>query len=292
MNIKALVVNNAQNTIAIDSKQCRLETGGIMVGTLGNPFTIVAAGKSGLNSKHHATKYISDPVADKNCLQAAKKKYGESVVPVGWWHKHPSGFDRPSAGDRRQIRELQKEFNDDKPVLMGIVNNCESISTNIALKLYSLDSNDQLREHAWQLVDDNHPKLLGAISQAPSNPELKDVDFWKDPEFQFYFQKTGRDRILLEIRELKQAGWLVTTVRHREKETLMLRLFDGMNDFQLILPPEYPLNPPQIVTPEGESIITSQILGQWNSLCPLTELADQAARILICDHCKRQFVRK
>ena len=292
MKDELLITYEAAKTIIKDSRQFEVETGGIIVGTLRTPMTIVAAGKSGQNSQHHATQYTSDPIADKNCLTKAQQDYGHAIVPVGWWHKHPAGFDRPSSGDCRQVQELSKDYNDGKPILMGIVNRRPGfLRSKITLRLYSLDPTNHLLEHSWKLVSSKHPKLLDAIRNAPVNPEANKMDFWKDRDFQSYLNPVGRQRILQEIEELKKAGWQVKTSRHKHNGMLILELFDGISEFQFVLPPEYPLNPPTILTPESGCFTGSETLGRWNSHCRLTDLAEEAGCILTCNYCRKRFIR-
>ena len=291
MKDELLITYGAAKPIIKDSKQFEVETGGILVGTLGNPMTIVAAGKSGQNSQHHAAQYTSDPIADKNCLSKAQQDYGQAIKPVGWWHKHPADFNRPSSGDCRQIQQLSKDYNDGKPILMGIVNQCSGLRRKITLHLYSLDPGSHLIEHPWRLVSSKHPTLLELIAKAPVTPETNNTDFWKDPNFQSYLNPVGRQRILQEIEELKKDGWQVKTSRHKHNGMLMLDLFDGITELQFLLPPEYPLNPPTILTSDGGCFTGSDILRRWNSHCRLTGLAEEAGCILTCAHCRKRFIK-
>jgi len=186
MNPEDLITCDAMRAIERDSENYTVETGGVMIGTLGNPCTIVAAGVSGENSLHHATSFTSDSQADSECLTSAREKYGSGVGVVGWWHKHPDGMGTPSMGDCRQVQLLAGEYNDGKPVLMGIVSKKFSAARHkLSLKLFSLDSKGQLAEHSWQTSGRSKKELLMAISEAPQKPETQDVEFWKTRTFNF-----------------------------------------------------------------------------------------------------------
>jgi hypothetical protein len=291
MKDDVLITHEPIKKIVQDTKQFEVETGGIIVGTLGTPMTIVAAGSSGPNSKHHATQFTSDPVVDGNCLTKARQDYGQAIGPVGWWHKHQAGFDRPSLGDCQQVQQLSRDYHDGKPILMGIVNQRSGLRKKITLRLYSLDPASQLVEHSWKLVSDKHSELLEAIANTPISPETRNTDFWKDQDFQSYLNPIGRQRILREVDELKKAGWIVKTSRHKHNGMLILDMFDGISEFQFILPPEYPLNPPTILTPDGGCFTGSEMLGRWNSNCRLTDLAEEAGCIFACNYCRRRFIK-
>jgi len=285
---KHLVTYDAIKVIQQDSKQFTVETGGILIGTLGNPITIVAAGVSGENSQHHATSFTSDSQADRECLATARRKYGNGVGVVGWWHKHPSGFESPSQGDCRQVQFLMDEYNDGKPVLMGIVNKSSGIAgSKFSLRLFSLDSNGQPLEHPWKRVSGSNKELLKAVREAPQKPETQNIEFWKNPDFQFYLNPIGRDRIVREVRALKQAGWSVTTTRRKSDRVMLLDLTKGSIQLCLEFPPEFPLNPPAVLTC-GRRLVDLEILQEWNSLCRLTELAEYAEGIVNSKHCSKR----
>ena len=291
MKKNILITYNVARTIIRDSKNSAVETGGVLVGTLGDPMTIVAAGSPGKNSVHCVTQYTSDPIADKKCLEQSQEIYGDRIVVVGWWHKHPSGFDRPSSGDCHQIGQLKAEYNDNKPVFMGIVNQIPRLARiKTTLRLYSTGSAENLIEHNWILVIRKNTDLLNAINKAPARPAIKKTDFWTDKDFQFYLNPVGRERITQEIEGLRKAGWQVKTSRSKQDQVLILDIFRGSETLCFVLAPEFPLNPPSVFMTNGRRFRGLETLNQWNSHCRLTDVAAEALCIMNCNRCKRRFV--
>ncbi|MHC4728285.1 MAG: hypothetical protein ACYS17_13775 [Planctomycetota bacterium] len=291
MKNNVLITYDVAKTIIRDSKNSADETGGVLVGTLGDPMTIVAAGSPGENSVHRVTQYTSDPIADKNCLEQNRQLHGNRIVVVGWWHKHPSGFDRPSSGDCHQIGQLKAEYKDDKPVLMGIVNQIpRMVRMKTTLRLYSTGSTGNLIEYDWRLINRKSRDLLNAINKAPAKPAIKKTNFWIDKDFQFYLNPVGRERIIQEIEGLRKAGWQVKTSRSKQNQVLILDVFGASGILRFVLASEYPLNPPSVFMTDGRRFIGMDILGQWNSHCHLTDVATEALCIMNCHRCKRRFV--
>jgi len=288
---KILITCDAARTIITDARNFTVETGGILVGTLTSPITIIAAGSSGQDSIHLAAQYTSDSTADKACLARARQEYGNGIVTVGWWHKHPSGFDRPSSGDCHQVQILKDEYNDGKPILMGIVNQRPGlISRKISLHLYSLDSAGNLSEHTWKLISGKNVELHDAISKATINTQTIDIDFWEDSSFQFYLNPVGKKRILHDIEALKKAGWQTKTSRLKEDHAMVLDISNGSYELRFVLPPEYPLNPPTVLTADGNRFKELELLTLWNSRHLLADLAAEASSVISCRCCKRRLM--
>lgn len=290
INKKYLVSYDAIRAIVRDSKKFTVETGGILIGTLADPITIVAAGVSGENSLHYATSFSSDSQADRECLETARTKYGNGVGVVGWWHKHPAGFESPSMGDCRQVQLLTDEYNDGKPVLMGIVRKRSYFAcSKLSLRLFSLDSDGQILQHPWRLVGGSSKELLKAVREAPQKPETQDTEFWKNPDFQFYLNPIGRDRIVREVRALKQAGWTVITTRRKCDKVMLLELAKGTTQLCLEFPPEFPLSPPTVFF-GGDRLVDLETLWAWNSQCRLAELAENVENRIKVEYCKNKLL--
>jgi len=291
MKKSILITYDVTRTMIRGSRDSALETGGVLAGTLGDPITIVAAGSPGDNSVHRATQYTSDPVADRKCLEQSREIYGDRIVVVGWWHKHPSGFDRPSSGDCHQIEQLQAEYKDDKPVLMGIVNQIPRlVGSKTTLRLYSTGSTENLIEYDWTLVTRKNRDLLIAIDKAPAKPATRKTDFWTDRNFQFYLNPVGRERITQEIEGLRNAGWQVRTSRSKQNQALILDIFRSSGTLRFVLAPEFPLNPPSVLTTDSRRFTGLGTLNQWNSHDRLTDVATEALSAVNCDRCQRRFV--
>lgn len=286
--MKIIITFNVARTIIKSSAKFDIETGGILVGTLSEPITIVAAGEPGSNAVHNAAYFTTDPAADKSCLEQAKSIYGSSIEPVGYWHKHPLGFDKPSGGDVQQAHQLASEFNDQRPVIMGIVNRKPRIITaSTTLQLYSIDSKKQLIQHNWRIVAGKSKRIMEVISKAPNRPSTKLTDYWKDKNFQSYLNPVGRDRIKQDIERLRKAHWQVNIGRIKFNNLLIIDIFDGLSKLRFLLPPEFPLNPPTVFSGNGKCFHGLEAISQWNSTVSLLEIAENAASIMHCKNCSK-----
>lgn len=276
MKMKNIIITyKASRNIIKQSRLCDVETGGTFVGTM-KPPTIVDAGKPGANSIHQPTQFTSDPEADKACLAEARKQHGDRIICVGWWHKHPSGLNKPSAADCHQAQQLAKEYNDGLPVLIGIVNRIPKlIRHKTTLHIYSVSSNGLLIEHKWELASNHNPKFVRALEKAVLNPGTKEINYWQNKNFQFYQNPIGRERIKKELGILKRTGWQIITKRHPADKLLILDLSRSNISLHMILPPEYPLNPPIVFTDDGRRLFDLRTLNQWNSLSCLTDIANE-----------------
>jgi proteasome lid subunit RPN8/RPN11 len=224
MTTEILTTFAASRTIIKQSRLCKVETGGILVGTL-EPLTIVAAGSPGPNATHRPAQFTSDPAADQACLAEARRRHGEQITVTGWWHKHPAALTTPSGGDCHQVQQLMSEYADGQPVLIGIVNHEPRLTRNrTTLHLYSVYPAAEYMEHAWRLVGSEDRRLLDALQKAPRRPNLKQTDYWRDEDFQSYLNPIGRDRINQEVQRLREAGWKVEMGRRTSDQLLVLNL--------------------------------------------------------------------
>lgn len=291
MEPEVLIMFGVARTIIRNSAKFDVETGGILAGTLANPIAIIAAGLPGNNAIHHAASFTSDPQADRDCLDKARKFYSNKISLVGWWHKHPPGLITPSSGDCHQAQRLANDYNDGKPVLIGIVNQHRGIITRkTTLHLYSIDPAGKLYEYNWKLVTNKSRKLLDAIVTAPTIPDLKSTDFWSDRDFQSYLNPVGRDRIKQEIDGLRKHGWQVQISRRKLDNLLVLDITRYSNALRFLMPPEFPLNPPTITTGDGKQFTGLKTLSQWNSLCCLVDTANEAIAVINCNCCSKQYI--
>lgn len=291
MDNTVLITFDAAKTIIKTATGSPVETGGILVGTLEPSVVILQAGEPGENAIKRATSFTSDAQSDSNCLKRIRQLYGAAVVPVGWWHKHPSDFDRPSSGDCGQVRKLSDRYNDGRPVLMGIVNNVQrTFRYKTTLKLFSIDSADKLQQHNWKLVNKKSKDLLDILSRAPKIAGTRQCSYWTDPDFRSYVNPIGRQRIQRDILELKNRHWQVQQLRSRHDQMLILNLSNDHCDLKLIFPPEYPINPPAILTGNGNAIHGIKTIYTWNSQTNLADIANEAVEILMCSKCRRYCV--
>jgi len=288
MTTEILTTFAASRNIIKQSRLCQVETGGILVGTL-EPLTIVAAGSPGPNATHRPAQFTSDATSDQACLAEARRQLGEQITVCGWWHKHPTGLTTPSVGDCLQARQLMREYADGQAVLIGIVNHEPRLTrSKTTLHVYGIDQTAQFTEQPWKLVGSEDLRLREALKKAPRRPDLKPTDYWRDKDFQSYFNPIGRDRINREVRHLRAAGWRVETGRRTLDQSLVLNLQSGLTALRFLLPPEFPLNPPVVLTAQGERLMKLLFVWGWNSQSGLLDVATEAADILRCARCRSQ----
>jgi proteasome lid subunit RPN8/RPN11 len=291
MEPDVLITFDAAKSIINNSTQFDIETGGLLVGTLGKPMTIIAAGSPGKNGAHHATSFTSDPQADRQTLLTGRENFGPKIILTGYWHKHPYGLTTPSSADCQQVRQLAREYGDDKPILMGIVNQSRGkIFKKTTLHLYSVNALAKLVEHTWKLVSRKNKYLLEVIEKAPTTIEVRNTEFWADRDFQSYLNPIGRERIKEEIAMLKQFGWEVEMVRRKEDKILILNATKEFMSINFTLPAEFPLNPPIVKTRGGRRFAGLESLLQWNTLCRLADIAIEAAKVMECPYCSRRLI--
>jgi hypothetical protein len=239
-----------------------------------SPLVILDAGEPGPHAIHEAARFTSDPEMDAACLERSRRRHGGIVTLVGYWHKHPDGLITPSAGDCCQARQLAREFHDGQPVLIGIVNRSpRGRGYKTTLHLYTVNDDGTTLEHPWKLVGIHSRPLKSALRQAAVTPGTEHVDYWQDKDFQFYRNPVGRARIREEIAHCRDRGWEVSTSRTTKDQILTVRLSDGPQAIKIILPPEFPLNPPTVLSEDGTYLHSSVLLTQWNSLYRLVDLA-------------------
>ena len=269
-----LITASAYNTIITVSHRCLLETGGVLMGVLGNPLVIVGAGQPGANAIHHFIRFTTDPASDIECLSTWRQVYGLVIEIVGWYHKHHH-LQEPSSGDHNQVRQLREDFKDSRPILMGIVSENGLFRKNLKLRFFSLDDTGNQIEYDWEIISDDSTQIQQAIQSLPHRPQLKDSGFWDDPHFQFYQNPIFRKRICREIGQLKESGLCVCVCRNKSDGNMVLQIANNNMCLKLLMPPEYPLNPP-IVFAGQKNIFDLRTITHWNSMMTLPCLVNEA----------------
>jgi len=104
------ITKQAQGIIYVESRQnsAQVETGGVLLGLV-NDHIIMEAGRPGPESLNSAISFTPDVEHDRLLLAEAKKRHPD-IDYLGYWHKHPGGFDRPSNGDLRFLRTPARDF--------------------------------------------------------------------------------------------------------------------------------------------------------------------------------------
>ncbi len=122
----------------------------------------------------------------------------------------------------------------------------------------------------------------------PEKPKVITTDYWSDKDFRSYLNPIGRERINSEIEQLRQAGWLVKIGRNRQNKLLVLNVSKSHCSLDLTLPPEFPLNPPNVAAIDGGSFARLETLCRWNSLCRLTDVVAEAELVSHCPLCLKR----
>jgi hypothetical protein len=284
-----LITALAHNTIVSVSRRCLVETGGVLVGILGNPLVIVAAGQPGANAIHHSIRFTTDPTADMECLSTWRRVYGLVIEVLGWYHKHHY-LQEPSGGDRHQVRQLREDFKDNRPIIMGIVSESGLFRKELKLRFFGLDTNGDQIEYDWQIIPNDSPEIEKAIQSVPPKPDIKDTNFWNDPEFQFYKNQVGRERICRDIQQLKRYGWNTLVCRSKTNESMILQVTNNHGNLQLFIPPEYPLNPPTVSACDNKRMVKLKTLSEWNSMMTLMDVITEADQIQNCPICRSRHL--
>ena len=56
--------------------------------------------------------FSTNPEHDRHFLESIRTESQRQVHILGWWHKHPPGYDEANSGDLYQARKLQKALVD------------------------------------------------------------------------------------------------------------------------------------------------------------------------------------
>jgi hypothetical protein len=289
MKKSLLITASAYHTIVSVSSRCLIETGGVLVGILGDPLIIIAAGQPGANAIHHSVRFTTDPAEDLKYLSIWRQVHGPVIEIVGWYHKHYF-LQVPSGGDLHQVRQLREDFKDNRPIIMGIVSESGLFRKSLKIRFFGLDNDGDQIEYDWDIISSNSPEIQKAIQSVPNKPEVKDTNFWNDFEFQSYKNPVGRQRICQDIEQLKQHGWNILTCRNKGNGLMMLQAQSNQADLRLILPSEYPLNPPVVFAGDNKRMIDLKTLREWNSMVTLMDVVTEAEQIQNCPLCRSRHL--
>ncbi|MGC9454943.1 MAG: Mov34/MPN/PAD-1 family protein [Phycisphaerae bacterium] len=289
---RILICSSAADRILREAQSSEVETGGVLAGVL-NPVTIVAAGQAGPEAVRTAASYSGDVEADREELAQARREFGQSVVIVGYWHKHPDGMSSYSGQDLQQARELVRAFDDDRPLIVVIVARPHRAK---APKMYGYricSPQDRLSKNEIRQVEDDAECVREALRNAPAVPETVGNGFWQQEDFQFYTNTVGRQRIRSELSRLRGQGWAVTAMRSRHDGRMFAECRRGEKTFQLRFPAEFPLNPPRVsLATDNQRLTGLSSLREWNSGSCLSELLAECEQVISCPRCRRVHLRE
>ncbi len=289
MNKTILITELAYYIIISVARRCLVETGGVLVGILGDPLVIVAAGQPGDNAVHQAARFTTDPQADLHCLSTWRRIYGCVIEIFGWFHKHHC-LEIPSTGDLQQTRQLKDQFKDNRPIIVGILSESGLLKKNLKLRLFGLDQDNNQTEYSWRIIPNDSPEIEKAIQSVPHKPEMKDTQFWNDEDFQFYTNPVGRERICRDTKQLKDFGWQTTICKSKANGTVILEVTNNHRMIRLLMPPEYPLNAPVILNENNKRFFDLKTVREWNSMVTLLDLVTEANQIQNCILCKSRHL--
>lgn len=252
------MTKSAYETIREESLRCETENGGLVIGPTKIPISIRST-RAGYLAKLSHVSYSNDANYDNMVLQEAIKEYKGRVKLLGYWHKHPGKMSYPSSGDLATAQGIVKriEENGDKRPVFFIITNV--VNDQVELYCYLLNGYDNFMPIKIKIISDDSKEIEKALDAEPVTILPKTMDFWNDPDFQFYLTANGYQRLQDEIDELKSNGYLVKV--HAKGQLYLVIIWD--NTKLLCLPPaEYPLNPPRFFMNNKEIQYSLPI---WNS---------------------------
>jgi len=271
------ITKQAQGIIYVESRQnsAQVETGGVLLGLV-NDHIIMEAGRPGPESLNSAISFTPDVEHDRLLLAEAKKRHPD-IDYLGYWHKHPGGFDRPSNGDLQQARDTLADFGIGEYILSIIA----VVSPRFNFRGFILDNpRGDFREVQLETTDEVSHGFL----RTPAR------DFWSDPAFNFIKTTVGKNRIKEEVAGLEQAGFEVDSLRANGRAFISLRI----REWELIcIPPrEFPLTPPRLFWKHNNIELLN--LGpqlRWNSDCSLLDIVADVKKKLGIRYYARKWSR-
>jgi len=250
------------------------ETGGKIFGTLGR-YIAISATTAGRDAIKTATSYFNDEKYDHEVLREAIKKYNGHVKSIGLWHKHPAGLCHPSLGDLTEARKIVNSISlegDNRPVffLIAILNHSLELFAYVLNK--SMKTFDEVRLH---IINDNAQVVKDALAEESVIVQPHDLDFWRDPDFQWFQTSAGYARLKMDINELNKRNYKVKAFA---RKMLYLTIEKDGRTITCVTPPEYPLNPPRLFENNTE---ISTVFTSWNSTFMIVDILIQLEKFRI-----------
>lgn len=237
------------------------ETGAIGVGP--DEHTLTELIPSGPKAKRTASSFELDADYLQPLLEQAESR---GLRFVAFWHSHPFGCPRPSETDRGAAKRM---LNDEEWGLSGHVYLPISVRRRDAgfeTRFFIARGPNAVIEEA-QIVVTSRGRAAAARQPVPQRQPSEALG--------------ATERLQRDQLELEQAGW---QARLRETETgLLLRAEHSGTALWFVLPPEYPLSPPDVLAEEDCSVRAIPLVDlpeliSWSSLRSLVTLAEQARK--------------
>lgn len=284
---KCIMTESAVKTIHEESMQAfkhDKETGGILMGPklTDRVAFITAATGPGFDSRR--ATYASWETDPEYLNGELRRLRGENpgINLRGFWHRHPGQMSHPSSQDLYEARNIladKRRYKLDGKLLMPIVTAAED---GVTIHCHYIDDDDQrFMEIPIEVVSDNCEVVMSAVSDGETTEieEETGFSFWQDEGWQFYKILLGARRLETEMNGLREMGYGVSAKLLDSGECCVeLREGEMKRVIVLLLPREYPLNPPRVFIDDSEdmrelTLGNASPLCRWSSGFQLVELA-------------------
>lgn len=105
-------------------KYCRVETGAILVGqAIGDDFYVFESLDSGINCRRSPSIFYRDNPYSEHLVDVVRAKYKKAYA-IGFWHRHPGGFNQFSYDDRDANIDMVRVL--ERNIISGLVNICDN----------------------------------------------------------------------------------------------------------------------------------------------------------------------
>ncbi len=266
------------------------ETGGSLVGPIRHPI-VIRATRAGIKAAMSYASYTNDADFDTNLLDEIIHEYNGRIKLLGFWHKHPYGYDKPSGIDlKTAIRIVQRNAGSgDSRKHYFIITNV-NIYGLFSLRCYALKpGQENFEEMIYSLVHNDDEMVTKAIEREPVIPLTRTMNYWNDDDFSFHLTPNGRERLFDEIQDLREKGYRVRVFQGKRVQVLI----EGKVNVICHMPPEYPLNPPRLFYGDYEIPYPLHV---WNSTLKIIDLLEkiqynvgEKRRIHEINHYERKF---
>ncbi len=251
-----------------EARRFDVETGGVLVGPDANTISELIA--SGPEARRSASAYQFDVTHLQPQLEAAELR---GLRFLGAWHVHPKGCASLSSTDQQTARRM---INDPD---YGICRVLLPLTTRTSGHLETRFFIAEGREAKIRRIENIVVYADAAIEKTANQQSLE--GFAKGAKNAQNGAPSGliTSRIVEDIRQLKEAGWKVS--HRRSGDNQALRTEHSGKILWVLLPPEYPLNAPDILIEHGEDLLPvpyPQLLESqtWSSRRSLSDLLGQA----------------
>lgn len=246
-----------------------LETGGIGLGRVpGELLEIVPSGPQAM--RRSGTFGLDPDFLNERLGEARRRGLGWTAV----WHVHPEGCPGPSSMDEEAARALLRDPETGLSETLLLPISMRSGPGSIETRFWIAEGPDaDLHLVSPVIVSDAGHAMRASVDERQL---LLDT-----------LLTTKRDaRIRMDVEALQKIGFVAAYKKHA-RERYFLRVTKGKVTLILILPPEYPLSPPDVFVEEEKTarpILPRELpsLTSWSSLRALAGVVRDAEKS-VCD---------